>query len=83
MEGIGDLDARLCQLAERGRDVGDDQISGLQRSRCGRREARSELHREAADLAVRLAGEHVRATMTAADQSRLAGEYFKEMEAAR
>ena len=45
--------------------------------------ARSELHREAADLAVRLAGEHVRATMTAADQSRLAGEYFKEMEAAR
>ena len=45
--------------------------------------ARAELHRDAADLAVRLAEEHVRATMTAADQSRLAGDYFKEMEAAR
>ena len=45
--------------------------------------ARAELHREAADLAVRLAEEHVRSTMTAADQQRLAGDYFKEMEAAR
>jgi F-type H+-transporting ATPase subunit b len=45
--------------------------------------ARAELHRDAAELAVRLAGEHVRATMTAADQNRLAGDYFKEMEAAR
>ncbi len=45
--------------------------------------ARAELHRDAAELAVRLAEEHVRATMTAADQSRLAGDYFKEMEAAR
>ena len=45
--------------------------------------ARTELHREAAELAVRLAEEHVRSTMTAADQHRLAGEYLKEMEAAR
>ena len=45
--------------------------------------ARAELHRDAADLAVRLAEEHVRATMTAADQSRLAGDYFKELEAAQ
>ena len=45
--------------------------------------ARAELHREAAELAVRLAEEHVRATMTAADQSRLAGDYFKEMETAQ
>ena len=45
--------------------------------------ARAELHREAAELAVRLAEEQVRTTMTAADQSRLAGDYFKEMEAAR
>ncbi len=45
--------------------------------------ARAELHREAADLAVRLAEEHVRSTMTAEDQLRLAGDYLKEMEAAR
>jgi len=45
--------------------------------------ARAELHRDAADLAVRLAEEHVRTTMTAADQSRLAGDYFKEMETVR
>jgi len=45
--------------------------------------ARAELHREAADLAVRLAEEHVRSAMTAADQSRLAGDYFKEMETVR
>ena len=45
--------------------------------------ARADLHRDAADLAVRLAEEHVRATMSAADQSRLAADYFKEMEAAR
>ncbi len=45
--------------------------------------ARAELHRDAADLAVRLAEQQVRSTMTAADQSRLAGDYFKEMEAAR
>jgi F-type H+-transporting ATPase subunit b len=45
--------------------------------------ARAELHREAAELAVRLAEEQVRGAMTAADQSRLAGDYFKQMEAAR
>jgi F-type H+-transporting ATPase subunit b len=45
--------------------------------------ARAELHREAAELAVRLAEEHVRATMTDADQRRLAADYFKEMEAVR
>lgn len=45
--------------------------------------ARAELHRDAAGLAVRLAEEHVRATLTAADQNRLAGDYLKEMEAAR
>lgn len=45
--------------------------------------ARADLHRDAADLAVRLAEEHVRTTMSAADQSRLAADYFKEMEAAR
>ena len=45
--------------------------------------ARAELHRDAADLAVRLAEEHVRATMTAEDQRRLAGSYFKEMETVR
>lgn len=45
--------------------------------------ARAELHRDAAELAVRLAEEHVRATMTDADQHRLAGEYLKEMETVR
>jgi F-type H+-transporting ATPase subunit b len=45
--------------------------------------ARADLHREAADLAVRLAAEHVRSTLTPDDQHRLAGDYFKEMEAAR
>lgn len=45
--------------------------------------ARAELHRDAAELAVRLAGENVRATMTDADQRRLAGEYLKEMETVR
>jgi F-type H+-transporting ATPase subunit b len=45
--------------------------------------ARAELHRDAADLAVRLAGEHVRSSMTTADQSRLASDYFKEMETVR
>lgn len=45
--------------------------------------ARAELHRDAAGLAVRLAEEHVRSTMTTADQSRLAGDYFKEMETVR
>ena len=45
--------------------------------------ARAELHRDAADLAVRLAEEHVRAAMTADDQRRLAGSYFKEMETVR
>jgi F-type H+-transporting ATPase subunit b len=44
---------------------------------------RADLHREAADLAVRLAAEHVRSTLTPDDQHRLAGDYFKEMEAAR
>src|SRR5512140_1955540 len=42
--------------------------------------ARAELHREAADLAVRLAEEQVRSAMTAADQHRLASDYLKEME---
>jgi F-type H+-transporting ATPase subunit b len=45
--------------------------------------ARAELHREAADLAVRLAEAQVRAMMNAADQGRLAADYFKEMEAAQ
>lgn len=45
--------------------------------------ARAELHREAADLAVRLAEEHVRSTMTAEDQRRLAGDYLKQMEVAQ
>ena len=45
--------------------------------------ARDELHRDAAKLAVRLAEEQVRATMTAADQNRLAGDYLKEMETVR
>lgn len=45
--------------------------------------ARAELHRDAADLAVRLAEQHVRSTITAADQTRLAGGYLTEMEAAR
>jgi len=45
--------------------------------------ARAALHRDAADLAVRLAEEHVRSAMTPADQSRLAGDYFKEMETVR
>lgn len=45
--------------------------------------ARADLHRDAADLAVRLAEEHVRATLTADDQRRLSGDYFKQMEAAR
>lgn len=45
--------------------------------------ARAELHRDAAELSVRLAEEQVRATMTAADQSRLAGDYLKEMETVR
>lgn len=45
--------------------------------------ARADLHREAADLAVRLAEEHVRSSLTPDDQRRLAGDYFKQMEAAR
>lgn len=45
--------------------------------------ARAELHRDAAELAVRLAEDHVRGAMTADDQRRLAADYFKEMEAAR
>jgi len=45
--------------------------------------ARADLHREAAELAVRLAEEQVRATMTDADQRRLAGDYLKEMETVR
>jgi len=45
--------------------------------------ARAELHRDAAELAVRLAEEQVRATMTDADQRRLAGDYLKEMETVR
>jgi F-type H+-transporting ATPase subunit b len=45
--------------------------------------ARADLHRDAAELAVRLAEEHVRATMTDDDQRRLAGDNLKEMEAAR
>jgi len=45
--------------------------------------ARAELHRDAADLAVRLAEEHVRAAMSADDQRRLAGGYLKEMETVR
>lgn len=45
--------------------------------------ARAELHREAANLAVRLAEEQVRSTLNAADQHRLAGDYLKEMETVR
>lgn len=45
--------------------------------------ARAELHREAADLALRLAEEQVRASVTAEDQRRLAGDYLREMETAR
>lgn len=45
--------------------------------------ARAELHRDAAELAVRLAEEHVRTTITDADQHRLTGDYFKEMETVR
>lgn len=45
--------------------------------------ARAELHRDAAGLAVRLADEQVRSTMTDADQRRLAGDYLKEMETVR
>jgi F-type H+-transporting ATPase subunit b len=45
--------------------------------------ARADLHREAADLAVQLATESVKAQMTAEEQRRLTGDYLKEMEAAR
>jgi F-type H+-transporting ATPase subunit b len=45
--------------------------------------ARAELHREAADLAVRLAGEQVRAAVTADDQRRLSGDYLTQMETVR
>lgn len=45
--------------------------------------ARAELHREAAELAVRLAEEHVRSAMTADDQRRLAGDYLTQMETVR
>ncbi len=45
--------------------------------------ARAELHRDAAELAMRLAEEHVRSTITDADRRRLSGDYLKEMEAAR
>ncbi len=45
--------------------------------------ARADLHREAADLALRLAEEQVRAAVTAEDQRRLAGDYLNQLEAAR
>jgi F-type H+-transporting ATPase subunit b len=45
--------------------------------------ARAELHREAADLAVRRAGEQVRAAVTADDQRRLSGDYLTQMETVR
>lgn len=45
--------------------------------------ARAQLHREAADLAVRLAEEHVRSAMTDEDQRHLAGSYLKQMETVR
>lgn len=45
--------------------------------------ARAELHRDAADLAVKIATETVRAQLTPDDQRRLAADYLKEMEVAR
>ena len=45
--------------------------------------ARAELHREAADLAVRHATEQVREGLTGEDQRRLVGGYLKEMETVR
>lgn len=45
--------------------------------------ARAQLHRDAADLAVRLATEQVKAGLTADDQRRLVGDYLKEMETVR
>jgi F-type H+-transporting ATPase subunit b len=45
--------------------------------------ARADLHREATELAVRLAEEHVRTVMTADDQRRLAGDYLAQMETVR
>jgi len=45
--------------------------------------ARAELHREAAELAVRLATEQVRTGLNEDDQRRLVGDYIKEMETVR
>ena len=45
--------------------------------------ARADLHREAAELAVKIATETVRGQITAEDQRRLAADYLKEMEVAR
>jgi len=45
--------------------------------------ARAELHREAAELAVRIATEQVRAGLGPDDHRRLVGDYLKEMEAVR
>jgi len=45
--------------------------------------ARAELHREASDLAVRLAEEQVRAAVTTDDQRRLTGDYLTQLETVR
>jgi len=83
-QAAADLERERTILFEEGRAAADH-VSQHARETIRQEviKARAELHRDAADLAVRLAEEHVRATMTADDQSRLAGDYLKQMEAAQ
>jgi F0F1-type ATP synthase membrane subunit b/b' len=84
VQAAGDMERERAMLVQEGQAAAEHVAQHARETiRQEFVKARAELHRDAADLAVRLAEEHVRAAMSAEDQRRLAGGYLKEMETVR
>jgi F-type H+-transporting ATPase subunit b len=84
LQAADDMERERAMLSEEGKAAAEHVAQHARETiRQEFAKARAELHRDAADLAVRLAEEHVRAAMNADDQRRLAGGYLKEMETVR